>query len=828
MYNLLGRGAWALAALAVLAMAACTSPAGTGTETPRYSITVEESANGTVSAGAETAAAGEIVALTVSPDEGYELASISTGADIDLEMRGGKYTFAMPEDDVVVTALFVQSGLEKHAITINGMANGSFEAVPEDSQYETLPVRLIARPDPGSKYHPGSLKVSLKGGGEEVKIKQAAGSDFEWVFEMPGEAVEVDADFIDEETVLYDIVISHSPGGTIERVQTSSMAGDTVKLTLAPDEDYRYLAGSLTVTPDVGELNESGGTVTFTMPEEAVHIAAAFEEIPAHAVTVPDLGVHGAISVGSDKIREGRTATATLSIADPESYRYVPGSLRIYMTDGGGEIYFSPSGEDAWEFTMPAGAVTIDAAIEFVQYSPLEIYKGGARAGISVGELSEDKKLYLNSIDMKAEEAGRNGNRQGIKITHALNANGNAVQQSFGLFSAAEISLETASALSFWAKANKQLNLRYVGFGDADPDKRVVYTGEGFSQQIPVTTEWKRYIVPIPSPATEPLGGHKTSRAFLFNAHLAIGNYVYIDDIEFIEGGVTLTDITIPETNVSAFYGKTGAEKLLRGVPLRIGYVHDDGTVATLQTGTTSQALKYNLSHWLAPFIAADDNVYLQNGVLSPKNAGGITEFTVAVHLAGKTSNPMSASIIDGILLDDFEDHSGNIPVTPAVGTGYVWRTNSVSNSSLIITRDYINVVNNEIYTGLAAGNWRPAANANNPRGGRNFEAKDLSAYSTLIFRIRATVGTAASSNYHENLALTFELRNGGLLTNSTGGFFAQPFIYNGGWQEVAIPLSDFAEVGLDTSAVTGYAFSVVDNQGVALRISLDNIAVVP
>jgi hypothetical protein len=918
----------AIALTGILTALVMACPFSTGSETNSYEIKIEAPTNGRVSADRLTAEEGETVTLSILPGDNYKLASIlvtgESGFHPEIENNGNTCTFIMPEEDVTVTAAFALSSLQKNSITLNTMVNGTFDSLPADAQYAALSVNLIARPDPGYKYHPGSLKVKGKYTKTEIAITQAGGSAIEWSFEMPAEEVEVDAGFIDENTVLYDINTAQTVNGFIECGQTNAVAGDTVIVTLMPKDGCRYRADSLSITPNVKDLMQISETIdggrkwSFTMPKNAVHITAAFEEIPRYTITSMS-NEYGMIGVDpSGRVIAGTRVNITLIIRDPVNYRYVNESISLITSDSRIKLTPEPIDNLSWSFIMPEEAVTVNAGIEeipyvsittqhtengkiviggaatdgsnayraregaaitvtvipnsgykladtapiitptgavpiarlnnqlvwtfnmaeqdlelgarFIELGPLEIYKGGARKGVTVGELSDDKKFYNGSIETAAEMTGHNGNHRVIKVTHALNTNGNTAQHSFGLFSDTEIELGTVAALSFWAKANKQLNIRYVGFGDADPDKRVVYTGENFNQSIQITTEWKRYIVPVPSP----MNGEKTTRAFLFNANISNGNFVCIDDIEFIKSGVTISEITIPTIRDSSFYGTTDANKLLKGAPIKIVYACNDGAIATLQAAASSHTLKYNLAHWLMPFIEVNGNVFFNNGIISPREKGKTTALTLSVNIAGKKSNPMTVNITDGILLDDFEDRSGTIPANPVAATGYIWH-NSASGS--IITREYITTVSNEICSGLAAGNWRPNANANKPRGGRNFEGKDASTHTTLVFRIRVTEGTAANTNYQKNTVFTFELKNDGTLANKTNGnFFAQQFTYNtDGWQEVKMKLSDFAYTGaatddmpaLDLGAITGYAFSVLDNQGTALRISLDDIAII-
>ena len=86
-----------------------TGPIGTGATT--YPITVKSAKNGDVTASHRSAAKGTTVILTVDPDKGYVLDSLTVldGKDKKLKLTDkgdGKYTFTMPADKVTVEASF--------------------------------------------------------------------------------------------------------------------------------------------------------------------------------------------------------------------------------------------------------------------------------------------------------------------------------------------------------------------------------------------------------------------------------------------------------------------------------------------------------------------------------------------------------------------------------------------------------------------------------------------------------------------------------------------------------------------------------------------------
>lgn len=74
-----------------------------------FSINIKDSDNGKVEASVKYAVPGSTVKLTVTPDEGYELDTLSVKSDrkeIDVTEKNGKYQFTMPYGSVNVTATF--------------------------------------------------------------------------------------------------------------------------------------------------------------------------------------------------------------------------------------------------------------------------------------------------------------------------------------------------------------------------------------------------------------------------------------------------------------------------------------------------------------------------------------------------------------------------------------------------------------------------------------------------------------------------------------------------------------------------------------------------
>ena len=98
-------------------------------DAPDDSATVERSENGSVSLSPKSASRGDIVTVTVTPDKGYTLETLtvtdSRGNELKLTEKNGKYTFIMPASKVTVKATFMED---------NSMLN-FFVDVPADAYY---------------------------------------------------------------------------------------------------------------------------------------------------------------------------------------------------------------------------------------------------------------------------------------------------------------------------------------------------------------------------------------------------------------------------------------------------------------------------------------------------------------------------------------------------------------------------------------------------------------------------------------------------------------------------------------------------------------------
>lgn len=168
--------------------------AGTSPASPTYNISVNTPSNGTVTANPTKAKEGATVTLTINPNAGYELETISaTDGDnqaVTLNGSGNTRTFTMPASDVTVSATFKAS---VYTVSVSSVSNGSIAAnTTSATMGETVTLTIT----PDSRYELGSISV-VDGSGQTVTL---SGSGNTRTFTMPANNVTVTGSFVKERT----------------------------------------------------------------------------------------------------------------------------------------------------------------------------------------------------------------------------------------------------------------------------------------------------------------------------------------------------------------------------------------------------------------------------------------------------------------------------------------------------------------------------------------------------------------------------------------------------------------------------------------------------
>ena len=148
---------------------------------PRYTLTIADSANGSITVvnATETAEDGkplffkdELVMLSIAPDEGYMLSALSVnGIPATVAVGDDTYTFAQPEGDVTITAAFEKRN--DHTVTFD--ANGGSE--PEDLPEEVTTAMPDKKVLHGSEYYLPECEF-IAPEGKQFKAWEIGGTEY--------------------------------------------------------------------------------------------------------------------------------------------------------------------------------------------------------------------------------------------------------------------------------------------------------------------------------------------------------------------------------------------------------------------------------------------------------------------------------------------------------------------------------------------------------------------------------------------------------------------------------------------------------------------------
>ena len=298
-------------------------PAGDATvsaafeEVKKYNVTVAGTVeNGTVGVEPKTAAAKDVVTVTVTPNTNFKYTDGSLKATYtdggtkkeinDFKAVDGKentYTFEMPAADVTVSAAFEAVKVETYSVTINPSDNGTVTAdKTADLKAGDTVILTVTPADDMYKLAQLEEKGLAIKAGESTDVTYTAGEKPNtYTFEMPAADVTVTARF---KIVKYGIEVTPTDGGTITFTdnETRFAAGTEVTATIMPNGTLYDLAKVMyyegndgkDITQDV--LNNSY-QYTFPMPANHVKFEATFTAVggeETQAIEAEERTAHGA------------------------------------------------------------------------------------------------------------------------------------------------------------------------------------------------------------------------------------------------------------------------------------------------------------------------------------------------------------------------------------------------------------------------------------------------------------------------------------------------------------------------------------------------------
>lgn len=284
-------------------------PAGDATvsaafeEVKKYNVTVAGTVeNGTVGVEPKTAAAKDVVTVTVTPNTNFKYTDGSLKATYtdggtkkeinDFKAVDGKentYTFEMPAADVTVSAAFEEIATETYTVTVTKGGEGKVTVNGQETEkLEGLKsgdtVTLKINPIDTDTLLTELAGVTVTSG--KVDVSTTKVDENTYTFKMPDGDVNVSVKFT---TVEYGIEVKMLGEGegtiTFTDGKTRFAAGTNVTATITPNgttyELTKVMYDDGSENKEVTSELKNGCEYTFTMPANHVKIEATFGEAPS-------------------------------------------------------------------------------------------------------------------------------------------------------------------------------------------------------------------------------------------------------------------------------------------------------------------------------------------------------------------------------------------------------------------------------------------------------------------------------------------------------------------------------------------------------------------
>ncbi len=295
-------------------------PAGDATvsaafeEVKKYNVTVAGTVeNGTVGVEPKTAAAKDVVTVTVTPNTNFKYTDGSLKATYtdggtkkeinDFKAVDGKentYTFEMPAADVTVSAEFEEIATETYTVTVTKGGDGKVTVNGQETEkLEGLKsndtVTLKINPIDTDTLLTQLAGVTVTSG--KVDVSTTKVDENTYTFKMPDGDVNVSVQFTTVEYGIEVMMLGEGEGTiTFTDGKTRFAAGTNVTATITPNgttyELTKVMYDDGSENKEVTSELKNGCEYTFTMPANHVKFEATFEKGPS--TEAEERTVHGA------------------------------------------------------------------------------------------------------------------------------------------------------------------------------------------------------------------------------------------------------------------------------------------------------------------------------------------------------------------------------------------------------------------------------------------------------------------------------------------------------------------------------------------------------
>ena len=585
---------------------------------PQYKVTVQDCENGRVKVvnaagtaedGTPLFFKGELVMLSIDPDEGYMLSTLSVnGNPAAVAVGDDTYTFTQPEGDVTITAAFEMRN--EHTVTFDANGGSEPEELPEEVT-TAMPAKKILH---GSEYSLPECEF-IAPEGKQFKAWQIDGT------EHPVNApVTVTADITVKALwedappapVEYTVTVTNDGNGIGTATPSTAAAGTEITLTVMPSEEYHFKEWQVESPAGLVITNNK-----FTMPDGNVEVKAIFE---ADTPPMPTDPAKPNISVTGTYIYNGSELVANV-------IGYDSGTMNITGN----------TGTDAGDYTVSVTSKTgkwADGSTDAVT------------TAWSIGKATQEAPAGLNGVAPSAE-GGSDGKISGVtdKMEYRM-----ADESSYTACSGTEIdNLSAGNYFVRYAEDNNHFASSdaavTVGEGASLADWTITFNaggGSGNMDSVTVKTG-TNYILPE--------CGFTAPTDQEFKAWEISGTEYKVGDTYIVSGDTEIKALwensVITPTTYTVTVGNDG-----NGTGTASPSTAAAGTTITL---TATPKTGYHFKEWEVisggvtikddKFLMPNDNVEVK--AIFEKDAPAPTEYTITYDLAGGTAegNPDTYTI---------------------------------------------------------------------------------------------------------------------------------------------------------------------------------------
>ena len=342
----------------------------TGGETPepatKYAVNISEMTNGSVTANLTEAAEGATVTLTVTPDQGYMLETLTVVDAEQTEITVTDNKFTMPASDVTVSATFVEKPASEGDILNYDVIGVQGSTYSEWTGIEGASGAVYAGNSAGSN---NSIQLRSNNNNSGIVSTTSGGK-------VKSVKITFNSNTIDARTV--DVY-----GSNTAYTAATDLYGDNAGTKLGSATKSDGAEQTITVTGDYAYVGIRSASGAIYLDEVAIVWEAGYTPEPAtkYAVNISET-TNGSVTADPTEAEEG--ATVTLTVTPDAGYELE--TLTVVDAEQT-EITVTNN-----EFTMPASDVTVSAT--FVEETTPTPTPGGdyewvstAATGLATGDV---------------------------------------------------------------------------------------------------------------------------------------------------------------------------------------------------------------------------------------------------------------------------------------------------------------------------------------------------------------------------------------------------------------------------------------------------------